>query len=195
LVFGSLAGKGAAEYANGLSAYPEVSEEDVNAIIKNATDILNRESGENPYLLHEELQATMQENVSIVRIKDDLEKGIEELEKIKAKYDNIKAPGASQFNPGWHEALSLRNLLITTEAVARAALMREESRGSHSRVDFPGESAEWLKYNIVLRKGGDGKMDVRKVERPEPDAELKRIGESVLEELEKEVAEDHANGK
>jgi len=195
LVFGSLAGKGAAEYANGLSAYPEVSEEDVNAIIKNATDILNRESGENPYLLHEELQATMQENVSIVRIKDDLEKGIEELEKIKARYDNIKAPGASQFNPGWHEALSLRNLLITTEAVARAALMREESRGAHSRVDFPGESAEWLKYNIVLRKGGDGKMDVRKVERPEPDAELKRIGESVLEELEKEVAEDHANGK
>ena len=195
LVFGSLAGKGAAEYANGLSAYPEVSEEDVNAIIKNATDILNRESGENPYLLHEELQATMQENVSIVRIKDDLEKGIEELEKIKAKYDNIKAPGASQFNPGWHEALSLRNLLITTEAVARAALMREESRGAHSRVDFPGESAEWFKYNIVLRKGADGKMDVRKVERPEPDAELKRIGESVLEELEKEVAEDQANGK
>ncbi|HIA05336.1 MAG TPA: fumarate reductase/succinate dehydrogenase flavoprotein subunit [Flavobacteriales bacterium] len=195
LVFGSLAGKGAAEYANGLSAYPEVSEEDVNAIIKNATDILNRESGENPYLLHEELQATMQENVSIVRIKDDLEKGIEELEKIKAKYDNIKAPGASQFNPGWHEALSLRNLLITTEAVARAALMREESRGAHSRVDFPGESAEWFKYNIVLSKGADGKMDVRKVERPEPDAELKRIGESVLEELEKEVAEDQANGK
>jgi succinate dehydrogenase / fumarate reductase flavoprotein subunit len=130
-----------------------------------------------------------------VRIKDDLEKGIEELEKIKVKYDNIKAPGASQFNPGWHEALSLRNLLITTEAVARAALMREESRGAHSRVDFPGESAEWFKYNIVLSKDADGNMDVRKVERPEPDAELKRIGESGLEELEKEVAEDQANGK
>jgi len=195
LVFGNLSGKGAADYVRGLSAQPEVSEEDVNAIIKNATDILNRESGENPYLLHEELQANMQSNVSIVRIKEDLEKGVEELEKIKVKYGNIKAPGASQFNPGWHESLALRNLLITTEAVARAALMREESRGGHSRVDFPGESDEWFKYNIVTKKGADGKMDVQRVERPEPDPELKRIAESVLEDLEKEVAEDQANGK
>jgi len=195
LVFGNLAAKGAAAHAEKLDGFPEVSEEDVNVIIKNATDILNRESGENPYLLHEELQANMQNNVSIVRIKDNLEKGVEELEKIKERYKNIKAPGASQFNPGWHEALALRNLLITTEAVARAALMREESRGGHSRVDFPGESEEWFKYNIISKKGADGNMEVDRVERPEPDAELKRIAESVLEELEKEVAEDQKNGK
>ena len=195
LVFGNLAAKGAAAHAKKQNGFPEVSEEDVNAIIKNATDILYRESGENPYLLHEELQATMQNNVSIVRIKDGLEKGIEELEKIKDRYKNIKAPGASQFNPGWHEALALRNLLITTEAVSRAALMREESRGGHSRVDFPGESAEWFKYNIVSKKGADGNMEVNKVERPAPDPELKRIAESVLEELEKEVAEDQKNGR
>ncbi len=188
LVFGNLSGKGAADYSKGLASKPEVSEEDVNKIIKNATDILNRESGENPYLLHEELQANMQENVSIVRTKEDLEKGIEGLEKLKERYKDIKAPGASQYNPGWHEALSLRNLLITSEAVARAALMREESRGAHTRVDFPGESKEWIKYNIVTKKGADGKMEINKVERPEPDAELKRIGESELEALEAEVA-------
>ncbi|MBL4752120.1 MAG: fumarate reductase/succinate dehydrogenase flavoprotein subunit [Flavobacteriales bacterium] len=195
LVFGSISAQGAAAHAKKLNGFPEVSEEDVNAIIKNATDILNRESGENPYLLHEELQATMQKNVSIVRIKDDLEKGIEDLESIKDKYKNVKAAGASQFNPGWHEALAMRNLLITTEAVSRAALMREESRGGHSRVDFPGESAEWFKYNIVSKKGADGNMEINKVERPEPDAELKRIAESTLEELEKEVAEDQKNGR
>lgn len=188
LVFGNLAGKGASDYSKSLASNPEVNEEQVNEIIKNATNILNRESGENPYLLHEELQANMQVNVSIVRTKEDLEKGIEGVEKIKEKYKNIKAPGASQYNPGWHEALGLRNLLITSEAVARAALMREESRGGHSRVDFPGESKEWIKYNIVTKKGADGKMEINKVERPEPDAELKRIGEADLEALEEEVA-------
>jgi len=188
LVFGNLAGKGAAAYSKGLTSNPEVSEEDVNNIIKNATDILNRESGENPYLLHEDLQANMQVNVSIVRTKEDLEKGIDGLEKIKEKYKNIKAPGASQYNPGWHEALALRNLLVTSEAVARAALIREESRGAHTRVDFPGERDEWIKYNIVTKKGADGNMEVSKVERPEPDAELKRVGESELEALEAEVA-------
>ena len=130
----------------------------------------------------------MQVNVSIVRTKEDLEKGIDGLEKIKEKYKNIKAPGASQYNPGWHEALALRNLLVTSEAVARAALIREESRGAHTRVDFPGERDEWIKYNIVTKKGADGNMEVSKVERPEPDAELKRVGESELEALEAEVA-------
>ncbi|MBL4658063.1 MAG: fumarate reductase/succinate dehydrogenase flavoprotein subunit [Flavobacteriales bacterium] len=195
LVFGNLSGIGAAEYIKNLSGMPEASEEDVNKIIKNTTDILNRESGENPYLLHEELQKNMQDNVAIVRTKEGLETGIDGLEKTKEKYKNVKAPGASQFNPGWHEAISLRNLLITTEAVSRAALMREESRGGHSRVDFPGESPEWLKYNIISKKGADGNMDVQRVERPEPDAELKRIAESELEALEAEVAEDQKNGK
>ena len=100
----------------------------------------------------------MQLNVGIIRTKNELEKGIKNIEKIQEEYKTVKAKGASQFNPGWHEALALRNLLITSEAVARAAKLREESRGAHTRSDFPGEQEEWLNYNIVCLKGDDGKM-------------------------------------
>ena len=188
LVFGDLSGKGASDYAKKLNAMPAVNEEDITRIIRTATNILNRESGKNPYLLHEELQDNMQKNVSIIRNKADLETGIANLEKLKSDYKEIKAPGASQFNPGWHEALGMRNLLITSEAVARAAHMREESRGAHTREDFPGEQEEWFKYNIILSKGADGNMQVEKVERPKPEPELERIARLELEELEAEVA-------
>lgn len=115
-------------------------------------------------------------------------KGLINWKKIKEAYKNVKAKGASQFNPGWHEALGLRNLLITSEAVARAALLREESRGAHTREDFPGELEEWHKYNIVTVKGEDGSMRLNKMERPAPNEELKRIAQSTIEDLEKEVA-------
>jgi succinate dehydrogenase / fumarate reductase flavoprotein subunit len=187
LVFGYLSGKNASEYAKKIDKYSEIDEEHVRQIIRSATDILNRESGENPYLLHEELENNMQQNVGIVRSKNKLEKGISGIEAIRDKYQNVKAKGASQFNPGWHEALGLRNLLISGEAVARAALLREESRGAHTREDFPGEQAEWLRYNIISKKGPDGNMELQKLERPEPDNELQRIANSTIEDLELEI--------
>jgi succinate dehydrogenase flavoprotein subunit len=190
LVFGYLSGKNAAEYAKNVTTHSEVDKEQVTKIIQNATNILNRESGSNPYLLHEELEINMQNNVGIIRTKEDLEAGIEQLEKIKISYKNVKAKGASQFNPGWHEALGLRNLLITSEAVARAALLREESRGAHTRADFPGEQKDWLQYNIVTTKGDDGKMQLVKVERPSPDSELIRIAQSTIEDLEEEIVKE-----
>ena len=146
LVFGKLSGDGADNYIRGISNIPNINDEQVIAIIRGATDILNRESGNNPYLLREELQNSMQNNVGIVRTKKLLRDGIEELERIKNTYKKVKADGASQYNPGWHEALALRNLIITAESVARSAFMREESRGAHTRVDFPGEQDEWLDY-------------------------------------------------
>lgn len=189
LVFGYLSGKHAAKYAQ------ENSQQDVNAdqveqIIRNATDILNRESGANPYLLHEDLEKNMQSNVGIIRTAENLNKGIDTIEDLKRQYRTVKAKGASQFNPGWHEALSMRNLLITAEAVARAALLREESRGAHTRADFPGEQPEWLKYNIVISKGNDGEMVLQKSERPNPDDELSRIAKSTIEDLESEIQEE-----
>lgn len=190
LVFGYLSGKSAAEHAKKTTAHSEVDKDRASRIIQNATNILNRESGANPYLLHEELEQNMQKNVGIIRTKDTLEKGIDRLEKIKEAYKNVKAKGASQFNPGWHEALGLRNLLITSEAVARAALFREESRGAHTREDFPGERDEWLKYNIVTTKGADGKMQLNKVARPAPDPDLERIAKSSIEDLEEEIASE-----
>ncbi len=95
----------------------------------------------------------MEKHVGIVRTKEELEAGIEAIGKLKERVKNVKAHGASQFNPGWHEALSMSSLLVTSEAVARAALLREESRGAHTRIDFPGEREEWVKFNIVIHKG------------------------------------------
>ena len=188
LVFGYLSGKHAAEFASGKSGFAELDTEQVTRIIRNATDILNRETGANPYILHEALEKNMQDNVGIIRSQENLDKGIGVLEELKDEYKTVKAKGASQFNPGWHEALSMRNLLITAEAVARAALMREESRGAHTREDYPGEQDYWHKYNIVTTKGSDGKMNLEKVERAKPDSELERIAKSTIDALENEVA-------
>jgi succinate dehydrogenase / fumarate reductase flavoprotein subunit len=122
--------------------------------------------------------------VNIVRQKDELEKALVELETIKHEIDQAKAPGAAQYNPGWHEAIALRSLLLTAEAVTRAGLLREESRGAHTRVDFPGESDEWLQYNVVVRRRGDGGMEVRKEKRVDPPKELAGIAYATLADLE-----------
>jgi len=187
LVFGKLAGIGVAKYIRGISNPPSIVNEQAKAIIRAATEILNRESGENPYLLHEDLEETMQSNVGIVRSSDLLLEGISKLESLKKSYKEVKANGASQYNPGWHEALALRNLMITAESVARSALMREESRGAHTRVDFPGEQDEWLQSNVVIHKGKDGNMVVRKADRHQPNSELERIANLSIDELEQEV--------
>ena len=187
LVFGKLAGDGAADYIKELSGFPSINKEKVISIIRNATEILNRESGMNPYLLHEELQEVMQNNVGIVRSAELLTAGIEQLDKLKESYKEVKAAGASQFNPGWHEALAQRNMIITAEATARSALLREESRGAHTRIDFPDERNEFLDVNVITLKGEDGSMMVKKVNRPEPPTELNRIANLSIEELEQEI--------
>jgi succinate dehydrogenase / fumarate reductase flavoprotein subunit len=184
IVFGKLAGTGAAEYVRGLANRPTVDAGQVEQGVRRATDVLNREKGENPYLLHEALQETMQANVGIVRNDEDLGKGIEEIEALKARVANVKAPGASQYNPGWHEALAMRSLMIVSEAVARAARMRQESRGAQFRVDFPKEDAHWLGYNVVIRRGKDGAMEVEKVERPPGPPHLVAIAQATIEDLE-----------
>ncbi len=191
LVFGNLSGIEAAKYSKKLKSIPKSNDSDIKRIIKNATSILNREKGNNPYLIHEDLQRNMQSNVGIIRTKKDIEDGINKIEEMKLQFQEVKAPGSSQFNPGWHEALALRNLLISSESVARSALLREESRGAHTREDFPSEEQEWLEYNIINKKGVDGEMQTIKVKRSEPDKELKRIANSSIEDLEKEVKIDH----
>ena len=191
LVFGNLSGIKAVEYSKSLKAYPKINDEEVKYIIKKATSILNREKGNNPYLIHEDLQKNMQYNVGIIRTKKEIIDGVNNINNLKSKFENVKAPGSSQFNPGWHEAIALRNLLISSEAVAKSALLREESRGAHTREDFPNERKEWLEYNIINKKGKNGEMETIKQKRNEPDSELKRIANANIEELEKEVKKDH----
>jgi succinate dehydrogenase / fumarate reductase flavoprotein subunit len=195
LVFGYLSGKQAAEYASKKTGFSTIDQQQVSKIVRGATAILNRESGANPYLLHQELEQIMQKDVGIIRNGEELRAGIDRLKELRTTYAKVKAKGTSQFNPGWHEALSLRNLLITAEAVAKAALMREESRGAHTRADFPGEEEAWLAFNIVSVKGQDGIMHLKKVTRPEPDAELARIARSTIEDLEKEIVVERATAE
>jgi succinate dehydrogenase / fumarate reductase flavoprotein subunit len=184
LVFGRLAGIGAADYIKQLGAAPKADDEQIKAVFRRATEPLNRESGENPYALHDELADTMQYHVGIIREGKELQAGIDKLEQLKSRVKNVKAHGSSQYNPGWHEALSMRAMILVSEVVARAALMREESRGGHARDDFQGEREEWVKYNIVIRKGPDGAMQVEKIERPAPPKGLSDIANSKIEDLE-----------
>jgi succinate dehydrogenase / fumarate reductase flavoprotein subunit len=126
----------------------------------------------------------MEDCVGIVRQEDELKDGVNRIHALKQRVKNVKANGSSQYNPGWHEALSMRSLMISAEAVARAALMRQESRGAHTRLDYEGERDEWLKYNIVCRATANGEMEVEKVLRPEPVAYLKEIANAKIEDLE-----------
>ncbi|MBA3461448.1 MAG: fumarate reductase/succinate dehydrogenase flavoprotein subunit [Deltaproteobacteria bacterium] len=184
IVFGKLAGDGANDYIKGLGSPPKANNEQIATAVRRATEILNREKGTNPYILHEQLMETMSKGVGIVRVKEELETAVTELEKLKVDAQTMKAPGASQYNPGWHEALSMRSLLITSEAVTRSALMREESRGAHTRLDHPGESAEWVKYNVIVKKAADGNMEVEKRPKPEGHAALVAIANAKIEDLE-----------
>jgi succinate dehydrogenase / fumarate reductase flavoprotein subunit len=195
IVFGKLAGVGAANYVRSLSTTPKADDEQIKVAVRGATDILNRESGENPYLLHEALQDVMEDCVGIVREEEELKQGVSRIEALKERVKNVKAPGASQYNPGWHEAIAMKSLMVTSEAVARAALIRKESRGAHTRIDYEGERDEWVKVNIVIRKGAGGEMECEQVQRPEPVAYLKAIANAKIEDLESgKVGADAPNG-
>jgi len=184
LVFGALAGRGADDYIKSLGDHPSPPDEDVAEAMRRATVILNREEGSNPYLVHEEMQTIMNDGVNIVRDKEGLSEAITKLEALQADVDRVRAPGSSQYNPGWHEAISLQPLMITAESVARAAQVREESRGAHTRTDFPGEQDDWQKVRVIIKKGADGSMDVRKEDAPAAPEELEAIAKATLEELE-----------
>jgi succinate dehydrogenase / fumarate reductase flavoprotein subunit len=158
LVFGKRAGEAAAAYADGLGdAVPRVDPDDVLAAQDPALAPFERENGtENPYTIQQDLQQTMNDLVGIIRTAEELERSLEEIEKLKVRAENLVVEGHRQYNPGWHLALDLRNMLLVSECIAKAALERQESRGGHTRDDFPGPSAEWGSKNLVLRLNSAG---------------------------------------
>ncbi|MDH3627902.1 MAG: fumarate reductase/succinate dehydrogenase flavoprotein subunit [Acidobacteriota bacterium] len=190
IVFGSRAGAGAADYIQGLAQTPLADDAQIVAAFRRATAPLNRESGENPYLLQEELQEIMGSHVGIVRTHDELENGIEKLSALSERGKNVRSPGSSQYNPGWHQALSIRSLLLVSQAVARAAHVRQESRGAHTRLDFEGERDDWQNVNIVARLGDNDQLEVEKIQRPAPPEELAAIAYADIEDLDRRVAEE-----
>jgi succinate dehydrogenase / fumarate reductase flavoprotein subunit len=184
IVFGRLAGMGAKKFIEDNPELPSLNEDQAAFFIRRATEPLNRPDGENPYVIHDELRDSMTKYVGIWRDEDGLEQGIGTITELRKRAENVKAHGSSQYNPGWSEALDLRPLFTVSEMVARAAKMRQESRGAHSRVDFQGEREEWGKYNIIIKRGDDGEMLVQREERTEPDPGLAKIAFASIDDLE-----------
>jgi succinate dehydrogenase / fumarate reductase flavoprotein subunit len=164
LVFGRRAGAGAVAYVDGLSARPRVNDADVKAAEERSLAPFGRakhDGAESPYDLHHELQAVMNELVGIIRTDAEVADAVAKVEDIKARARNVGAAGGRAFNPGWHLALDLRNMLIVSEAIAKAALIREESRGGHTRDDHPGMDPEWRKTLLVCTEA-DGSVNVER---------------------------------
>jgi succinate dehydrogenase / fumarate reductase flavoprotein subunit len=147
---------GAAEYLDSLGASrPTVPDAELAAAEAEALAPLERESGENPYTVHSDMQQTMSDLVGIIRREDEIKKALTELEGFRARAEQVKAEGGRAYNPGWHLALDLRNMVLIAECVAQAALERQESRGGHTRDDFPEMSADWRKVNLICTLDGD----------------------------------------
>ena len=173
LVFGRRAGLAAAKHAKEVSA-PRIDSAQIEEAEAEALRPFKHQGGESPYAVHRDLQKTMQSLVGIFRTREDVQKALGELEKFKERLANTSVEGSRMFNPGWHMAIDMKSMLTVSEAVARSALVREESRGAHSRIDFPELSAEWgTKNNIIWRDGGA--MNLRQDTLPELPAELKQV--------------------
>jgi succinate dehydrogenase / fumarate reductase flavoprotein subunit len=168
LVFGKRAGEAATEYTNSLGTNrPKVDEAHVKAAQESALAPFEVEGGENPYTIQSDLQQSMNDLVGIIRTADELERSLSEIEAFKVRAKSMKVEGHRQYNPGWHLALDLRNMLVVSEAIARAALARQESRGGHTRDDFPGPNPEWGTKNLVVNLTDDG-TGVALTEKPLP---------------------------
>lgn len=154
LVFGKIAGQSASNYAQ-KNAHSSPHGDEIRRGIDNALKPFE-DGTENPYAIHEELQEVMEEHAGIVRTGEGLEKGIQKLEKIRKKLPNLHAKGDRKYNPGWHLCLDLNNMIITSLALANAALERKESRGAHTRLDYPNYDDDLGKVNMIIRPNSEG---------------------------------------
>ena len=159
LVFGKIAGQCAANFAQENSKVSPHGEE-IKKSIENTLEPFE-DGDENPYQIHQELQEIMESHAGIVRTGEELEKGIRKLEELEKRLPEMHAKGERKYNPGWHLCLDLHNMIITSLALSRAALERTESRGAHTRLDYPDYDDELGKVNMIVRPGPGGMSVVR----------------------------------
>ena len=173
LVFGRRAGLAAAEHAQKVSA-PALDHAQIDEAERELLAPFERPDGESPYQIHHDLQETMQQLVGIFRNEEDLKKALEHLEQLKQRSKRMRVEGSRLYNPGWHLSQDVRNMLIVSEACTHAALARKESRGAHSRLDFPKTEDAWgQKNHVIVNRRGE--MTLFEVPRSEMPAELKQL--------------------
>ena len=178
LVFGKLAGEHAADYVK-KNGKAKVDAAKVDSAMKATIEPFDRPAGENPFGIQADLQDSMQDLVGIVRTDSEMKEALSVIEKLKARASRASIQGGREYNPGWHTALDLKNLLIVSEAIAMSAIERKESRGGHFREDFPDKSEAFAHVNMVVRKGSDGGMALHQEPLPPIPAELKQIIEDL----------------
>ncbi len=178
LVFGKRAGEFAAKFAKEHGA-GLTNPDEVDAAACSALEPFERQAAEAPYQIQHDLQEMMQNLVGIVRREEELHEALKHLAALRERAGKVSVPGNREYNPGWHTALDLRNLLTVSEAVARAAIERKESRGAHFRDDYPAKDDAFSKFNLVIQKGADGEMQLRREPLPQMPEELKQIIEEM----------------
>jgi succinate dehydrogenase / fumarate reductase flavoprotein subunit len=176
LVFGLRAGRHAAEHAAALADLPAVDPDQVETAEREALAPFERAEGENPYAVQQELQECMQELVGIIRTEDELKSALERIAVLRERAARVTVGGHRQYNPGWHLALDLRSLLTVSESVTLAALERRESRGGHTRDDYPKPDPELGKVKVVVRQR-DGELTVAREPLEEMPDDLKQLFE------------------
>jgi len=178
LVFGKRAGEYAAVYAQE-NDYGNISGEQIEKNARWALEAFDRTGGENPFQIQHDLQAMMQDLVGIVRTEDEMQQALTGIEKLKERREKICLTGNIDFNPSWHTALDLHNLLTVSEAITLAAIERKESRGGQYREDYPAKVAEFGKVNFTIVKAADGEMKIERVPILKMPAELQQIIEEM----------------
>jgi succinate dehydrogenase / fumarate reductase flavoprotein subunit len=174
LVFGQRTGAAAAADAATMDEVPRADPVQIRAAAEELGAPFGPDPGEDPYRLHEELQATMQSLVGIFRTEADLHEAIGRLAGLYARWPSVRVAGGRAYNPGWGLVYELRNMLIVSEAIARSARQRKESRGAHSRIDYPEPSRTWGKKNSVVRRVGET-MEVTTSPLPPTSDELRKL--------------------
>lgn len=178
LVFGKRAGEYAAKFAQE-NNFGQINNGQVEEKVKWSLEAFDRSGGENPFQIQHDLQDMMQDLVGIVRTEEEMQQALIGIEKLKARREKISLTGNIDFNPSWHTALDLHNLLNVSEAITLAAIERKESRGGQFRDDYPAKDAEFGKINFTIKKGADDEMQIARVPIPEMPEELKQIIEEM----------------
>ena len=177
LVFGRRAGEAAAQYAGSLGSAPSVKTYEADAIAGEMVAPFERDGNENPYTLQQDLQETMHKLVGIIRTESELQEALARIADFKERAKRTSVEGNRQYNPGWHLALDLNSLIAVSEAIALAAIERKESRGAHTRDDYPQTKPEWGRSNIVVRMGANGEPKIGREPLPEMPVDLRALAE------------------